>query len=223
MVSGTIPARRRTRPRRSQENRRRRWIPRWGVLHRSRSSPVARAVDLVSVFELHMSISPYSGHPTSLWLAPSIQIAGHKPWPCGRFARTSMRPNWNSCNPRDFMRARYPPPFRATMTKLPSSVYELSKSGVVLQFLVAPATGAQLMDSVGCVDPRPVKFVGPHQRHARWGLLGSCGVSYPPLMSMTSCVVIQNGAIARSSPGGTRWLLTNPRRTPRRFLGRRRR
>jgi hypothetical protein len=39
-----------------------------------------------------MSVSPQAGQPTDPMFAPSIQKAGHSPWPAGIAIRASIRP-----------------------------------------------------------------------------------------------------------------------------------
>ena len=48
----------------------------------------------------------------------------------------------------------------------------LAVAGVVLEFLVAPATGAEVVGPIGEVDGSPFKFIGPYHGHAGIALGG---------------------------------------------------
>jgi len=52
-----------------------------------------------------MSISPHAGQFTVVMLSPSIQKAGHMPWPKGTLMRDSMRPYSIPQRPSVLMRA----------------------------------------------------------------------------------------------------------------------
>ena len=68
----------------------------------------------------------------------------------------------------------------------------LAVAGVVLQFLVAPAAGAEVVGPMGEVDGFPVEFIGPHQ--------GLAGVARGGQMALVAhweqAVVVADGALS---------------------------